>query len=151
VLWNRQSPVRRRRERLYARLGSLFGCQRTGPRTVPSVRRRRQREWPLLACDRQFRNCYFLRLSSHASKIGRLLGSMAVKAIPMPELGREKATFPRATKFTPACEILSLASVRSGKGVIVSTKHPNRLRSFVSPEMCFSDWMSVSSILAVNR
>jgi hypothetical protein len=105
----------------------------------------------VLARDGAVQAYYFLRLSSHASKTGRLLGSMAVKAIPMPELGREKATFPRATKFTPACEILSLASVRSGKGVTVSTKHPNRLRSLVSPEMCFSDWMSVSSILAVNR
>ena len=32
---------------------------------------------------------YILRLASHASRIGRLLGSIKTKAIPIPELGRE--------------------------------------------------------------
>ena len=32
---------------------------------------------------------YFLKFASHASKIGRLLGSIVMKAIPIPELGRE--------------------------------------------------------------
>jgi hypothetical protein len=32
---------------------------------------------------------YFLKLASHASKTDILLGSIAMKAIPIPELGRE--------------------------------------------------------------
>jgi hypothetical protein len=34
-------------------------------------------------------NRYFLKLASHASRTGRLLGSIVMKAIPIPEVGRE--------------------------------------------------------------
>jgi hypothetical protein len=34
-------------------------------------------------------NRRFLKLASHASRTGRLLGSIVTKAIPIPELGRE--------------------------------------------------------------
>lgn len=45
---------------------------------------------------------YCLRLVSQMSKTGRLLGSTEVKAIPIPPLGREKATVPWPVKLAPA-------------------------------------------------
>ena len=68
----------------------------------------------------------------------------------MPEPGRAYVTFPKASKCVSPREILILAFVPCGNHSAVTAKHPNRLRSFVCPEMCFSDCSSVSSILAMN-
>jgi hypothetical protein len=93
---------------------------------------------------------YFFALVSHESRIGRLLGSIAVKAMPIPEPGREYATLPCAWKFVPPCEILKLTFVPSGNGDGVFTPHPNRLKSRVCAAMCFSDCVSVSSMAATK-
>ena len=66
-----------------------------------------------------------------------------MKVIPIPDLGSEKATFPIAMKFTPACEIFSLTFVPVGNGVTVSTKHPRRFRFSICAARCFSDCRSV--------
>ena len=75
---------------------------------------------------------------------GKLLGSIVMKAIPIPALGRELATLPRAVTCAPAREILNRTFVPCGNGLNVSTKHPNRFRSLVCAASCFSDCTSVS-------
>ncbi len=76
---------------------------------------------------------------------------MTLKTIPIPELGREYATFPKAAKLMPPCEILSLTLVPSKNEVTVSTKHPNRFRSLVRAARRFSDCTSMSSMLVTNE
>ena len=79
--------------------------------------------------------CYFLSSVSQSSRIETLLGSMAVKAMPIPAPSREKATLPRAANVVPLCEIRSITFVPSTNGVVVSTKQPNKLKSSVCAPM----------------
>jgi len=68
------------------------------------------------------------------SKIERLRGSTWANRIPIPALSRAWTTVPWAAKVIPACDIRMPTLVPLTKGVVVSTKHPQRLRSSVCAE-----------------
>src|SRR5487761_476880 len=62
-----------------------------------------------------------LRLAIHFSKIAWLLGSVSVKAIPIPYFGLEYTTLPNAVRIVPPCISLSETFVPSGIGIPVIT------------------------------
>jgi hypothetical protein len=72
---------------------------------------------------------YSLVSVSQWSNSETLLGSIDVKAMPIPENSREYATLPWAANTVVLCKIRIETFVPSTNGVTVSTKQPNRLKS----------------------
>ena len=72
---------------------------------------------------------YLLNSVSQSSNVETLVGSIDVKAMPIPAPSREYATLPWATNTVPLCEIRIDTFVPATNGVTVSTKQPNRLKS----------------------
>jgi hypothetical protein len=74
---------------------STSGRDASASHRNPESVRNVHRDWSdarVIFCDGvcgEVGGAYFLRFASHTSRTGRLLGSIAMKAIPIPEFGRE--------------------------------------------------------------